>query len=160
MPISQRQKKLAHTPYDDRDNAGRLGTKVHGIAERLSRGENVSVPKEVAGRIESYQRFLREWEIEVIASELAVFNRKHMYAGTGDLFAIGRGIRTLFDVKTNRSGGFGDIAFQLAGYRYAEFTLTEEGAEIRVPAVSECKVVWLTEETYEVRPYTVNTESL
>src|SRR5271166_6604091 len=68
MPPSQRLKELSKAPYADRDGAGRLGTKVHGIAERINNGEDVTIPAEIEGRIEQYQRFLIEWNVKPIAT--------------------------------------------------------------------------------------------
>ncbi len=59
----------------------------------------------------------------------------------------------LLDWKTNRSGPFGDTAFQLAAYRFAEFFLDGEGQEIPVPPIEECGVVWLRQDGYDLHPY-------
>jgi hypothetical protein len=154
LPLSQRMKEMAAAPYNDRDGAGRLGTKIHGIAERINNGEDVSIPKEVAGHVEQYQRFLIDWEVEPVHAELPVFSRKHHYGGTIDLLGRLRGDMSLVDVKSSRTSPFGDIAFQLAGYKYADFAFVD-GQEIPIPEIQYCRVVWLQSDHYEVFPYTV-----
>lgn len=154
MPPSQRLKEMSSAPYKDRDGAGRLGTKIHGIAERIINGEDVTIPAEIAPRIEQYKRFLNEWEVEPIHVELPVFSRKHMYGGTVDLIAKLRGIPCLIDNKSNRTSPFGDVAFQLAGYKYADFALID-GKEISIPETEICRVVWIQDDYYEVFPFTV-----
>jgi hypothetical protein len=58
----------------------------------------------------------------------------------------------LLDFKTSRSGAFGDTAFQLAAYRYADAWLY--GDTENVPKiVDECGVVWLRADGYDLYPY-------
>jgi hypothetical protein len=58
--------------------------------------------------------------------EFSVASYRYGYAGTGDLIAWltvpGASVPSswLLDVKTNRSGIYGETALQLAAYRYAE----------------------------------------
>jgi hypothetical protein len=156
MPVSLRLKTLASAPWSDRDNAAVRGTRIHTIAEQLINGEHVSVPADIAGHVNACREFLSDWQVKPIAVESAVFSRKHGYAGTADLFAhMGDGKTRLLDYKTSRSGIWGDIAFQLAAYRYAEFMLDDSGQEIPIPEVDGCAGIWLTADGYEVYPIEV-----
>lgn len=150
---SERLKTLKGSPYADRDAAAKRGTEVHALAERLVRGESIEVPDELAGHVESYLRFLDEWDPQPILVERTVVNYTVGYAGTLDLVAdiAGRG-RLLLDVKTNRSGVYGDVAFQLAAYRYAEHYVAEDGTEPPMPAVDGCGVIHVRADGYDLVP--------
>ncbi len=154
MRPSERLKTLESSPYADRDAAAKRGTEVHGLAERLTRGEEIVVPEELAGHVEACVKFLDDWEPEPLVVERPVFNRKHKYGGTLDLIArLNDGLVWLLDNKTNRSGPFGDTAFQLAAYRYAEFYLDDNGEERPMPQIDRVGVVWLRADGYDLVPF-------
>lgn len=129
LPPTQRLKQLNEARFTDRDSAANRGRDVHRYAEALVAGERVKKPDDIAGHIESYVRFLDEFEPHPIVVEGVVINRQHGYAGTLDLIADIGEERWLLDIKTSRSGVFGDVALQLAAYRYAESLLDEHGQE-------------------------------
>jgi hypothetical protein len=69
-------------------------------------------------------------------------SHQYGWAGTFDaIFEFPNGLRGLpmecprlmVDLKTNRSGIFGETALQLAGYRYADTYLDEDGNEQPMP---------------------------
>ena len=57
--------------------------------------------------------------------------------------------RWLLDLKTSRSGVYGETALQLAGYRFAEVYVDSGGVEQPMPEVDRCAVVWVRA---EIRP--------
>jgi hypothetical protein len=146
---------LKQAPYSDRDKAANKGTRVHNLAEHLARGEEVEVPTELAGHVDSYLAFREEWKPTDELLELVVINRTHRYMGTLDLIAtLVDGQRWLLDLKTNRSGPFGETALQLAAYRYAETYLDPaNGDELPMPEVDRAGVVWLRADGFDLYPY-------
>ena len=135
-----RLKKLQGARYADRDAAARRGTEVHRAAEALLKGESVQVPEEIAGHVESYARFLDEFKVEAIHVEFGCISYRRGYAGTADLFASlvlpDKGAaRLLMDLKTTRSGVFGETALQIAAYQFADVWLID-GEEVE-PAVAD-----------------------
>jgi hypothetical protein len=122
-PIAERLTELKNAPYADRDAAANRGTEVHNFGEKLIKGEEVSPPPELIGYVEAYARFLDEWEVEPLLVENAIVNHRVRYAGTFDMV-----IRipwfgddpVIADIKTSRSGVYGETAFQLAAYANAE----------------------------------------
>lgn len=151
---SKRLAILKQARYADRDAAANRGTQVHALAEQLIQGHEVEVPDPLAGHVESYLKFLDDWQPQPVLVEGVVFSRKHRYAGTLDLVAdtaLGRG---LWDVKTNRSGPFGEVALQLAAYRYADIYLDEHGDEQPMPEVEHCGVIWVRGDGYDLVPVT------
>lgn len=158
---SERLKRLEKAPNSDRDTAGMRGTKVHALAVKLAVGEQVRVPDELAGHVESYVRFLDEWVVTPLLSEAVVCSHRHGYAGTLDLIADladpdepGRFRRWLLDIKTARSGVFGENALQLAGYRYSDAYLDDDGEEQELPDVELTGVVHVRADGYDLIPVT------
>ncbi len=154
LPHSERLKRLQGAPRADRDAAANRGTQVHGLADALVRGEEVAVPEELAGHVDSYLRFLDDWQVEPLLVEVSVFSRRWRYGGTLDLIAdLAGGGRWLLDIKTSRSGPFGEVSAQLAGYRYADIYLDDDGVEHPMPEVQRCGVVWVRSDGYDLIPF-------
>lgn len=125
-----RLKRLQNARYAERDAAARRGTEVHRAAEQLLAGKPVKVPEEIAGHVESYARFLDEFKVEPHLVEFSCVSYRWGYAGTADLYATlvlpDHGAkRILLDLKTTRSGVFGETALQLAAYRYADVWIVD-----------------------------------
>lgn len=158
MSISARMKAIQKGRYADRDLAANKGTKVHALAEQLVKGQPVDVPDELAGHVASYVRFLDEWDVRPVLVEAVVMSHKHGYAGTLDLVAelvdpdsFDGHVTWLLDVKTGRSGIFGDVALQLAGYRYADVWM--DGTEERpMPEVQRTGAVHVRADGYDLVP--------
>lgn len=155
--------KLGKARYEVRDAAANRGTQVHALAERLVHGEQVTVPDELAGHVQSYVAFLDEFDVQPVLVEKSVYSSAHRYCGTFDLIADiidpidGDRRRALLDIKTNRSGVFGETALQLAAYRYADVWVNEdpdedEPAEDVMPEVDFTGVVWVRADGYDLVP--------
>lgn len=167
LPPAARLKEIAGATKARFSAAAVRGTAVHKLAEPLSHGEEVEVPDHLRGHVEACIGFLDDYDIQITVSEPALFSRQHQYAGSADFFATalkpdGKRIRILGDYKTNASGPWGSVAFQLAGYRYADIMLSGDGGkdstELAVPEVDECWVVWLRADGYDVYPMQVTPE--
>jgi hypothetical protein len=144
---------LKGSPYRDRERAARRGTEVHRLGERLVMGDEVEVPEELAGHVDSYVRFLDEWDVRAEHVELVVGHRRHRYMGSLDLIAtLADGRRWLLDLKTTRSGIYSEVALQLAAYRFAEFCLGDDGTEYPMPTVDACGAVWVRADGYDLVP--------
>lgn len=154
LPPSERLKLITGAPNANRDAAAIRGTRVHALAEPLANGEEVTVPDELAGHVEACLNFLEDFDVHPIISEASIISRRWKYGGTLDLIAsLGDGKRWLLDWKTNKSGPFGDVAFQLAAYRHADMILDPEGGERPMMPVDECGVVWLRADGYDLYPF-------
>jgi hypothetical protein len=152
---SERLKVLEKAHYADRDAAGKRGTEVHGLAEKLANGEEVTVPEELAGHVDAYVRFLDDFGPQVVLTEAPVVSLTQWpYAGTLDLIADfpGLGQRLLCDVKTARSGVFPDNALQMAAYRYATHYLGSDGELHPMPEVDGCAVIHVRADGYSLVP--------
>lgn len=147
-------KVLAQVQYAERDAAAHRGTEVHKIAQQLSAGEEVEVPEELTGHIDSYLRFLEEWRPTDAILEGVVVNRKWRYMGRFDLIATLPPPlnRTLLDIKTGRTGPYGEDALQLAPYRYAETMLDGDG-EVPMPPVDSTAILHVRADGYDLYPF-------
>lgn len=144
---------LKGAPYRERDKAARRGTEVHKLAELLLDGDDVEVPEELAGHVDSYLKFLDDWQATAEHVELVVGNRTRRYMGSLDMIGTLRdGKRWLLDIKTTRSGIFNETALQLAAYRYAEFYIDPDGNEQPMPAVDDVGAIWVRADGYDLIP--------
>jgi len=161
MKPAQRLKTLQGARYAEKDAAANKGTAVHGFAEQLAHGRAVQVPDELAGHVEAYARFLDEFAVKPVYVEFSIASYRHGYAGTGDIIAeittaIGTR-RLLMDIKTNRSGIFGETALQLAAYRYAD-VLLDGDTEHEMPEVDGCAAIHVRADGYSLIPVTAGPE--
>jgi hypothetical protein len=146
---------LKGVPWSQRDAAAKRGTEVHSLAEQLIHGAEVEVPDELAGHVESYVKFLDEWQPRPVLVEKTVAHRQWRYSGTFDsVLDLPDGRRVIADIKTSRSGIFAETALQLAAYRYAQVYLDDDGAE---KPMEDLKItgglgIWIRADGYDVLP--------
>lgn len=162
MPVADRLKEIAGATKARFDSAAVRGTEVHKLAEKLALGETVSMPDHIRGHVESAVQFLDDYDVSVDYTETALFSRRNKHAGSADAWGSAQKpgeltrTRILWDWKTNASGPWGSVAFQLSGYRYSDFMLSGDGgrdsAEMPVPEVDEAWCVWLRADGYDVFP--------
>lgn len=161
LPPAARVDALRRARYEDKDRAANKGTAVHGFAERLIGGEAVQAPDELAGHVEAYARFLDEFAVKPVHVEFSIASYRYGYAGTGDLIADithdGKTRRLLMDIKTNRSGIFGETSLQLAAYRFADVLITRDG-EQAMPPVDGCAAIHVRGDGYSLIPVTAEAE--
>jgi len=155
MGPADRLKILKAARYEDRDAAAKRGTEVHALAEELLLGREIVVPDELRGHVEAYVRFLDEWNPRPVLTEVTVVNYTHGYAGTLDMVADFDAATVLADIKTTRSGIYGETALQLAAYRYAEIYIGADGTERPMPDIDDTWAIWVRGDGYSVIP--VNT---
>jgi hypothetical protein len=162
--ISQRLKALEGARFADRDEAGRRGTEVHALAEKLLHGEEVDVPDALAGHVESCVKFLDAWQPKPVLTETVVGHRRWKYAGKLDGVADFPGYgRRIFDFKTARSGIYGEAALQLSAYIHAE-KYVDEDQEERDLADLEVNTeegfgVWIRSDGFDVYPLQIGDDT-
>lgn len=157
MSVSERLNTLKGARYAQKDRAANRGTEVHNLAERLMHGEEVEVPDEIAGHVESCVRFLDEWKPRPVITETVVGNRRYRYAGKLDFIAdVPELGRVLMDYKTNRTGVYGETALQLSAYAHAEVFVDANQDEQPMASLGhnteQAYVVWLRADGYDLYP--------
>lgn len=175
LPPSERLKKLKGGRYEAKDLAANRGTQVHQMGERLITGERVVVPDLIQPYVDSYVRFLDEFQLRARYVEALVYSETHRYVGTLDIIGDvilpdmpeydhlprdedGFVCDCLIDVKTNRSGVFGETALQQAGYRFAEFLQPDPrdpDTAVEMPPITWCGALWIRPDGYSLVPLTV-----
>jgi hypothetical protein len=180
MSPSARLKALQKARYEDRDSAANRGTEVHRFAERYIKGEEVPIPDDIAGHVESYVQFVDDWQPEPVLVEAVVMSHTHGWAGTLDGifdFPLGllvdaglvpepdddqepRPVRAIVDVKTSRSGIFGETALQLAAYRFCDVFMDEHGQEQPMPVVDLAFGLHVRGDGYSLLPIEAGPEQL
>jgi hypothetical protein len=151
-----RLKVLQGARYEAKDTAARRGTEVHRAAEQLLAGKAVQVGDDIAGHVEAYAKFMEEFEVQPLHVEFSCVSYRWGYAGTADLCARVRvpergPTLLLMDLKTTRSGIFGETALQLAAYRYADKWIVD-GQEIDPPEVEYCAGIHVRADGYDLVP--------
>jgi hypothetical protein len=152
MAPSARHKAVLAARWESSRAAMARGTAIHEAAEALHRDQEFVPPENIDGPVRAYAAFLTDWDVRPVHVEATVINRRHRYAGTLDLIAdIGsHRNRWLLDIKTG-SGVFGDVALQLAAYRYAEAILLND-TEIEMHPVDHVGVIHVTPDACELVP--------
>lgn len=149
---------LKGVPWQARDTAALRGNEVHRLAQQLVHGEQVDVPEEYAGHVDSAVAFMDDWQVKPVLAEATVGSRLHSYCGTLDLVADVRTTsgwqRAIIDYKATRSGIFPEIALQLAAYRWADVYVDDDGAEHPMAELEiDCGLaVWVRADGYDVYP--------
>jgi hypothetical protein len=148
-------KWVASIPDFQRDKAADLGTRVHTLAEAISRGQDITVAEDEAPFIESYMRWRDEHQPRVLHAEYMVYSEKHHYGGTADMVAhIGSDL-WLIDAKTGR-GVYAETALQLAALHYADFAgKPGDPTRYRLPKATRFGVLHVRPEGAELIPYDV-----
>jgi hypothetical protein len=147
LPPVERYDILQKARWEATDKAANRGTQVHKLGAKLVLGEKVDVPEFLQDYVAAYVRWLDTWQIEPVLVETSVMSHRHGVAGTldllGDIPHLGME-RWLIDLKTSRTGVYGETALQLAGYRYADTYYDEhEDCEKPMLQVDGCAVAWV-----------------
>lgn len=169
LPPSQRLARLTKARFESKDLAANRGSEVHDLATHLILGEEMDVPEEIAGHVESLVHFFDSYDVQPVLTEFVVFSHTHGYAGTGDAVLdfpnglpephpyVSRvlpapALRLMVDYKTNRTGIYGETALQLAGYSLADTYLDANGVEQPMIKVDGCAGVHITGDYFSLIP--------
>ncbi|MYT56916.1 hypothetical protein GTW29_09285 [Streptomyces sp. SID7834] len=149
------RRELVAIPSGNRDRASDLGTRVHHRAHAIVIGSPYPADPEVEPYARQLARFFRLWRIDferdVEAVETTVLNRRHGYAGTGDLWVWlptgphGRRQLWLIDYKTSAKKPattiYSEQPYQLAAYRHAPVALLPDDTDIEAPRPTRTAVL-------------------
>ena len=155
-------------PRSIRDNAAKLGSSVHLLADMAPRASETDskafeVSPDAFPYLEAFRGFLAFLEAQggrIISSEHAVWNQTEGYAGTYDLIvslpknelskAMGLADELwLLDIKTGK-GYYADYGLQLSAYAHAEYiVLPNDPTLYPMPQVQHTAVLHLRPDQYE-----------
>lgn len=137
------------------NEASAIGTHVHDWVDaycRQTSGEGERPP-----HMDLFRKWIADYNVTVLMSEVTIYNRKHGYAGSFDLYADVDGIRTLIDVKTGNNV-YAEVALQLAAYANGEFRAQKE-LELTMPPIQAAAVLHLRPLTYRFLPVSISHEA-
>lgn len=147
-------------PNRDRDKAGSLGSQLHDYAEAAALDKPMPAADLIlAPYVEQAAAFVRDFDVEFIASEFTVYNREHNYAGTGDGLVVIGGKTYLIDYKTSRSGIWPETALQLNAYANGEFIGMPDGTEAELPHIDALAAIHIVPSGYSVIPVELSDEA-
>lgn len=138
------------------DAAKDLGTRIHLLAEQISRGAEPDVSELEWPYVRAYQQYLADFAPEFrkgqSALERYVANLEHGYGGTFDFLChldLGDGPKlTLGDLKTGK-GVYAETRLQLAALGAAEFIgLPNDPKPYRMPKVEQYVVLHVRPDAY------------
>ncbi|MEU3124375.1 hypothetical protein ABZ696_29435 [Streptomyces albidoflavus] len=141
------RRELVALPNSNRERAADLGSRVHHRAHAIVIGAPYPADPEVEPYAVQLAKWFRLWRVDferdVEAVETTVLNRRHGYAGTGDLWLWlptgpgGRRELWLIDYKTSvkkpATTVYAEQPYQLAAYRWAEVALLADDSEEPAP---------------------------
>jgi hypothetical protein len=117
-------------------SAAETGTDVHAALEDFAATgllPHARYDDEIRPFVEQFDKWAQRAQPEIVHSERTVYNDRHRYAGTADLWVTIGGQRFIADYKTSlktetkagkKTGPYPEVALQLAAYRYAELMNT------------------------------------
>lgn len=150
---------LRTMPGFQRDTAADLGSTVHGLVESLARGQEVSVPDDIAPFVAAFQRGEVEWRPTYLAAEEMVMSREHGYAGTLDAIVRIAGEVWLVDWKTGKYI-YPETGLQLAAYGHADFMGRPGVVDVwPVPKIDRYGVLHIRPEGAEFHEFAVTDET-
>lgn len=85
------------------DKAARRGTAVHSAIETYNNFGIIDIDTENKPYFDGYLKFAEEHSVIVYGSEIRLYHKDLLYAGTADMFADVDGLLTLIDYKTSHS---------------------------------------------------------
>ena len=138
-------KALTESSSWERDEAAHAGTQIHGLADRIVRGEpDMIIPEAYRQHVHHYAEWWAASQWRLRASEAMVIQPDHGYGGTLDLLAYDADGRTvLADIKTGK-GVYSEAVLQLTAYGDAQYLQTQEGDLFAMPAIDRYVILHVT----------------
>lgn len=129
-----------------------IGSEVHDIYDRLSRGEQVGrVSADAEPYIRHFDQFVKDFDPKFLMNEETVFSDAHRYAGSFDWIAEIGGEIVVGDWKTTKST-YPEVALQLSAYRHADYVQRPDGERAPLPKVTGGAVFHVSPDHYELIP--------
>lgn len=144
-------------PAADLNHAAILGSNVHSIIEKISKGEPVPQPSQKAKPyVDSFLKFVKDYNPVFVETESTVFSRQHGYAGTLDAILQIDNKRYVVDYKSGKSV-WPEAALQISAYRYADFLGRPDGREDALPPCDGGLVLHIRPRGYDILPVDTST---
>ncbi len=130
------------------DKAKDLGTRVHILAEQISRGAEPEMDEFEEPFVAAYRRYLVDFAPTVKSLENMVWSPADQYGGTFDFLAELDGKLTLGDLKTGK-GIYPETRLQLAALGMAEYIgRPNDPKRYRMPKIEQYVILHVRPEAY------------
>lgn len=137
---------LKGSPWRSMNDAAEKGTSIHGIAEKLLRGEQIDfIQPGTEHACQSVAELITALRPKPVAIEATVWSHKYKYAGTLDLLATIDDELWLIDWKSSK-GVYPDFALQLAAYAMADEIIYPDGTSTPMPEISNAAIAHVPKE--------------
>lgn len=146
QPNLTEQEALA-APYRTSDRAKARGTTVHSIVEAFKKtgGVLTEVAPEFKGYATGFNRWVSEYNANIIENEKSVFNHDYQYAGTLDMLAHVGDHHCIIDIKTGKDI-YGEAGLQLSAYKHTEGTEVDSIGVLLLQPEGTYKFQWMKDE--------------
>jgi hypothetical protein len=135
-----------------------IGSEVHDLYERLSRGEDIGqVHPDYQPYIDHFNRWVDRFQPEFLFNEETVWSDKHRYAGSFDFIAKVEDEIVVGDFKTTKAT-YPEVALQLSAYRFADRIVRPDGNSVPLPAITGGAVFHVNDQGAEFIPVNVEEE--
>lgn len=124
-----------------------IGSNFHNIAEAMTLGRTPPAVEfdEVPPMVEQWQQWLKDFDVEILAAELGVWNPGFPYGGKFDAIARVPSVSdkpVMLDYKTGATGPHLDYVLQLSAYAYAPYIVDfENGQQAPMPDIDRSTAV-------------------
>ncbi len=133
-------------------NRADIGTEVHDIYDRLSRGLELGrVSADAEPYVQYFDDFVKAFQPEFLMNEETVFSDEHRYAGSFDWIANIGGETVIGDWKTTKNT-YPEVALQLSAYRFGDYVQRDDGNRVPLPKITGGVVFHVSPEGYELIP--------
>jgi hypothetical protein len=133
-----------------------IGTEVHDLYEKLSRGEDLGrYHPDFQPYVDSWNEWADAFQPEFLFNEETVWSDAHRYAGSFDFMAKIEGETVVGDFKTTKST-YPEVALQLSAYAHADRIVRPDGNSVPLPEVTAGAVFHVNEDKWEFIPVRVD----
>ena len=116
--------KSEYADKESRDRAARKGTAIHELTALIDYGEDVDVPPELAGYVQAWENFKRDYRVEILAIEQTIGSAIYVGGSIGMLSMCGTLDRRariesksgIIDIKSGSTVNKFPLQAQLNGY--------------------------------------------
>lgn len=154
--VTTLMKPLSETVYgsidkDILDRAARRGTAVHSAIETYSNFGIIDIDAENKPYFDGYMKFVKEHSVKAHGSEIRLYHKELLYAGTADMIADVDGLITLIDFKTSHS-----VSDMLCGVQLEAYSRAIKSHSLDFQIKQKAIVHLKNDGTYELRLFKVN----
>lgn len=148
---------LKRAPRRSTGSSADVGTEVHGLFEKIARGERVGRQHpEIEPFVDHIRDFHARFKPKYHSVEDAVWSETHRYAGSYDAICEIDGEMVMLDAKTTKSGVHEEVALQLSAYAFADYIVNQAGDRVEMPAITAGAVLHLRPEGWKLVPARVD----